>query len=270
MIMENITLVVNSCDKYEDLWDPFFTLLKKYWNPEMPIVLNTESKSYSYPGLDIHTLHLYQSGGQDQWSERLMRTLERINTDYILFMLDDFFIESEVNRQKIKQCLEWMKQDTSIAAFCFMPIMPGKNLPCGYPGFELRPLDGEYRLNCQAAIWNKKHLLHDMRPHESAWLFETLGSKRSRRYRDQKFYSAIPGTEVMEYNDDEGAAVHRGRWNQHTLDFLEKEGIHVDSSLRGINTDISGSTASKRKYFLSRLKPDLIAKAVINRWKSYK
>ena len=28
-----VTLLVNSCDAYADLWQPFFTLLKRYFVP---------------------------------------------------------------------------------------------------------------------------------------------------------------------------------------------------------------------------------------------
>lgn len=40
-------LLVNTCDKFEDCWIPFFSLLKKYW-PDCSgkIYLNTEYKSY--------------------------------------------------------------------------------------------------------------------------------------------------------------------------------------------------------------------------------
>ena len=42
-----MTMLVNSCDAYEDLWQPFFTLLKRYFAPlDMRILLNTESKDF--------------------------------------------------------------------------------------------------------------------------------------------------------------------------------------------------------------------------------
>ena len=43
-----VTLLVNSCDAYADLWQPFFTLLKRYFVP-LPdeILLNTETKAYN-------------------------------------------------------------------------------------------------------------------------------------------------------------------------------------------------------------------------------
>ena len=52
------TIVVSSCDKYEDLWEPFFSILKANW-PELDyqIVLNTETKKYKYPGLEIKHFH---------------------------------------------------------------------------------------------------------------------------------------------------------------------------------------------------------------------
>ncbi len=266
----DITLIVSSCDKYEDCWDPFFALLKKYWNPAYPIVLNTEAKTYSYPGLDIRTLQLYKNGENPEWSERLMATLRQIDSTYILMMLDDFFLEEPVDAKQIEQCRMWMDADPSIACFNFMPILAGQNLPCAYPGFEQRPQKGEYRLNCQAALWRRETLLADMRPHESAWLFETLGSRRSCRYRDQKFFAASEDNHIMEYNYAEGAALHRGRWNRHTAELAEREGLQIDFSRRGFNTDISGSAASNRKYILARLTPKRIWKALVNRWRSFR
>lgn len=267
---EKVMLIVSSCDKYKDCWDPFFKLLKKYWNPAPQILLNTETLSYSYPGLDIRTLSLYGKEERPEWSERLMTTLRQVSADYVLLMLDDFFLEKPVNTGVIDQCVTWMDQDPSIAAFCFMPTMHEGNLPCRYPGFEQRPQKGEYRLTCQASLWRKSTLLKDMRPHESAWLFETLGSRRSWRYRDQKFYAAIPGTEIMEYHYPVGAALHRGKWNPYMRELNETENLGIDFSERGFNTDVSGSAASKSKFIRSRLNPKGIMKAVTNRWKSLK
>jgi len=54
--MDNCTMLVSSYDGGEDLWDGFFTSVKHQWkNFDMPIVLNTESKTYSYEGFDIKT-----------------------------------------------------------------------------------------------------------------------------------------------------------------------------------------------------------------------
>ena len=48
------TVLVNSTDAFSDCWTPFFTLLGKYWpTAPRPIVLNTETLSFDYPGVDL-------------------------------------------------------------------------------------------------------------------------------------------------------------------------------------------------------------------------
>ncbi len=265
----NITLVVSSCDKYEDLWHPFFQLLKKYWDPDFPILLITESKDFAYPGLNIQTLHLYKPGERPEWSELQMKSLEQIHTDLVLFMLDDFFINDYVNKGRILETAQWMEQDPSIACFCFAPIMHGKNLPCGYHGFELRPQKGEYRLNAQTALWRRETLLHDMRPHENAWVFETLGSMRSFRYKDQKFYAALPDNIIVPYDFQDGGALNHGKWNPSAVELNEKEQLGIDISARGINTEERGSR-ERRKQYLSDWSWKRVSKAIATRWRSLK
>ena len=268
--MQDITLVVSSCDKYSDIWDPFFTLLKRYWDPQMPVVLVTESKDYTFEGMDIRTLDLYPAGSRPPWSELQMKALEKIDTDFVLFMLDDFFLEAAVKEERVRECLEWMKQDPSIACFNFTPVMHGSNLPCGYAGFELRPQNGEYRLNCQAALWRRKTLLDDMRPHENAWIFETLGSRRSFRWKDQKFYSALPEENIFPYDVKGGGALNHGKWNQSAVELIEREQLDVDVSARGINTEVRGSAQRRIQYIFSDLSPKRVIKALVTRYRSLK
>ena len=90
----NVTLLLTSCDSYEDLWDNFFKLLTINWpNFDLNVVLNTESKEYSYPGVNITTYQLDKKH-KWQWSKRLRKNLEKISTKYILFFLEDFYLIS--------------------------------------------------------------------------------------------------------------------------------------------------------------------------------
>lgn len=53
-----VTLLVNSCDAYADLWQPFFTLLKRYFVPlPAEILLNTETKDFAFDGLNLRCVH---------------------------------------------------------------------------------------------------------------------------------------------------------------------------------------------------------------------
>ena len=71
--------------------DSFFKLLKIQW-PECPhdIVLSTETKTYDCDFLKIKTIN---SNRDLSWSSRLKNTLNQIETEYILFFLEDFFLD---------------------------------------------------------------------------------------------------------------------------------------------------------------------------------
>ena len=71
MLKDKLTILVCSCDRYEDLWIPFFTLLRKYWgSKDVRILLNTESLGFSFDGLEIECVH---APGEKYYGQRLVR-----------------------------------------------------------------------------------------------------------------------------------------------------------------------------------------------------
>lgn len=237
---ENITIVVSSCDAYSDLWYAFFKILKNEWpTVELPIVLNTETKTFSFEGLNITTFQLCKNR-QMEWGGRLKETLKLITTDYILFMLDDFFLYDKVNERKLYELYEIMEKDRSISVFEFKNTS-GKNLSCEYSDFEQRPRVGEYKFNCQIAIWRRKDLIKYLRVFESPWEWETKGNKRSYRYINKKFYSLKKEAEqifpYLYYRNDYswgGAVIWGGKWFKSFAEpILKSNGIEMDFSIRG-------------------------------------
>lgn len=236
--MNKVTVLVNSCDSYEEIWTPFFILFKKYWpSCEYPIVLNTESKEFDFSDLNIKTFQLYQATNKKiPWGERLIKTLEKIDSQYIIFLLDDFFFTDYVDVNRLNQCIEWMDENSDIATFGFTRTHQPNIQDNKFPNFEKRPQEGEYRLNTQAAIWRKEKLISYIKPHESAWDWELLGSIRSSRYKE-RFYSAIEGKPYIFVYDSLNLGLRRGKWLKDNIDFFEKENIAVDFSRRGFWDD---------------------------------
>ena len=109
--MNDISILVNTSDSFEDCWNPFFQLFTTYWSDcDWPIVLNTETKSYSYPGLNIRCARVAEGESRRlSWSECLMRCLDGIDTPYLLYLQEDYFLEGPVQVEKLKALMDEMR-----------------------------------------------------------------------------------------------------------------------------------------------------------------
>lgn len=189
--MNNISMLFSSCDKYDDAWIPFFTQLKRFW-PEfdMPVYMGTESKTFQFEGIDVRC-PLAREPQYTQWSERLLKLLEHVDTEYVLFTLDDFWLTAPVDNTKFEKIFSYMKNDKRMGFVCLKKeIIHGKSsakdikaaVECEYPELWRCLKDKSFRITTQFGIWKKSYLKKMLRAHESAWYFETRATWRSKFY----------------------------------------------------------------------------------------
>lgn len=187
------TLIVNTCDKYEEAWYPFFELLKKYWpDRQMEIVLNTETKIYKHEGLNIKCINY---SGDGEWSDRLINVLEQIDSKYVILLLEDFFFQNYVKQAEIDNCLRRMEDNDNIGVFYFKHITGHDLQSDKFLEYNVMNKNNKYILNCQAALWNKSALLEVLVPGENPWIMEEEGHLRLNSSKE--FYCSNSGT----YND---------------------------------------------------------------------
>ena len=234
---KKLTILVNTCDAYEDLWMPFFTLLKRYWDPhKIRIVLNTESKDFSMDGLQIDCVHF---PGKSKYGERILHALEQITTEYTLLLLDDFFLRKPVDTEVLFNILTWMDADTDIACFNTETIPVYADWERDkYPGFHRVPPGTQYALNMQAAVWRTRMLKQFWRPKVSPWEWEAYCNLLQYKYPQNKIYCTTDfQNSFLDYGHYQIAdvwAVVRGKWVLEDVQPLfEQENIQVDLSKRG-------------------------------------
>ncbi len=238
MQLENkLTILVNTCDGYEDLWMPFFTLLKRYWNPQgIPILLNTESKEFSMDGLDITCVHAPRNR---YYGERMLYALSQVKTEYVLLLLDDFFLRQAVQTERIHQILSWMEADRNIACFNTEAIPVYVDWERDrYPGFRRVPPGTAYALNMQAALWRTGMLKRYWKPKVSPWEWEAYCNLLQYKFPQQKIYCTTDCCHsFLDYGHRQVGdvwAVVRGKWVMEDVQPLfQKENIAVDLSRRG-------------------------------------
>ena len=230
MDKSDVTFVLSSCDKCSDLWGPFFTLLKSHWlNFDYHVYLCTDSKQFSFEGFDI-SCPLQMAIGST-WSENLMTLLKQIDKEYVLLMLDDFWLKADVDVNRLYQYEQMMKEDKNIGFICLVhQLEPSIINPLSkeYPGLIEYGQRTPYRVTTQAGLWRRNYLQSLLRRHESAWWFEMFGSKRSWK---SSYSSYVVRDSVLSYDD--GGVLFRGSYvSEYVKPFVEYEGICLNPNRR--------------------------------------
>ena len=100
-----LNVLIMSSDGYEDCWKPFSILYNKYFPNNYKTYIVTETKICPY----FDTIK--KTGA---WTKRLKEALQELDSEYVLLMLDDYFIHDKVDNNKIKECLKIIKETNAI------------------------------------------------------------------------------------------------------------------------------------------------------------
>lgn len=267
-INDKMTILLCTCDSYEDLWDPFFKLFDKFGGElkNYSIIINTESKQYSYPGLKIECVNQDNPEENMTWGKRLRDVLSTISSEYVLFLLDDFFLTREVSDsdyKKILWCIETMESNQAIGGMNLLPLW-GADSSNEMNGFYLINPGTPYRFNAQACIWRRQILFDSILDIESPWEWELYGNIRNDYLIKAKIYSLKDGErEPFSYGfydygkrEEDGSyiakfGVMRGKWYLPSVKRLFKDnGIEVDYSKRGIYKETLRRKMHQNRFFL--------------------
>lgn len=218
-MLEKLSIIYNTCDKYESLWPGFFALWDKYW-PECnnKIILNTEEKDFRFGSLNIQ-----RPTNMDKtcsWSQRLLYSLENIETPYVLLVLDDFYIKSKVRLEVLEDCIRRMDADKNVQLFTFA-WQPGPNVVEENADiFERRGRWARYKVNAQIGLWRVSYLKRIIRKTENPWQFELNGSFRSGVFGGKCYSLKKEAPLVFDY--DWGFLIVRGKVNRKITSYFEK------------------------------------------------
>jgi len=236
---KNLAILVQSCDSFSDLWNPFFSFLFKNW-PDCPynIYLTTNELVFNH-----HKVITINTDTLSTWSERLSIAVELIQEDYVLLLLEDYFIYKPVNTSMIESLISTASENDSayFKIACFPPkydeLWPNKPFKNYSNIAEILP-GAKYRVDTQIALWNKKALSELILKKESIWQFEINASVRSVSI-DKPFLMLI-GDKTIKYVHGPVTyyctAVSRGKWMRGAIKLCKKEGISIDISKRKTET----------------------------------
>lgn len=239
-INDKYTILVNSCDSFEDCWVPFFMLLEKKWKScRSPILLNTEFKSFVHDGLSIKSSKSHQDTHDRKltWSECLIRALEMVDTPLVLYMQEDYFIQEPVQSRVIDDFAELMIKDRSIK---HIGLTDHGSEPPFIEFYNDKRLciiaqNAGYRISTQAGLWRKDTLLSYLRSEENGWMFEIFGTKRAQKKKDlfltanRELYNSHQG-EIISYVH---TGIIKGKWHSDIPRIFDDNNVVMDFNIRG-------------------------------------
>lgn len=213
-------ILVLSCDKNADLFEPFKICIEKYWKNHPEIIYTTETVKNPYYKTITKDIPF------DMWTKRIRETLKEIDDDKILLMMDDGFIRQPVDTKRIEYVEKNLKGN--IALFNFEKSFDSADKPSQYEGFKIKNPRGIAITSLFCGLWQKDKLMQILNITCQPWEIERLNIAF-----DFEYY-INSGDFIIDvgYTFPKPFGLYRGKWCKETRDFFEKEGIEMDYSTR--------------------------------------
>ena len=216
-----MVIVVLSCDKNEDLWQPFHILIEKYYPNHPEIIYATETLKNPYYKTICKNYPL------ELWTKRIRETLNEINDNIILTMMDDDFIREPVDWKRIEYLKRQIKGN--MGAIYFEKSFDKHDMETNIKGIKQRQHGSDYEVCINCGIWQKDKLLRIIERDSDPWDVElNQDNKGYDFYINSGEYIIDWGYRTYVY-----ANICRGKWCREIVPFFEKEGIGISNRKRG-------------------------------------
>jgi hypothetical protein len=234
--MSDFSVLVNSSDGFEDCWEPFFLLYQKFWpQVDAPIFLNTERKTWNYPGLDIHCTTVQGKSSETlTWSECLLAALDQISSPLVLYFQEDYFLQQPVLHDRVEAAVKHMMENPDVKHIGL--TQHGSAGPfCDYEfsGYQTIDQKAKYRISTQAGLWRVDTLKSYLVACENGWMFEIYGTWRAHR-RKECFLTAkfdvSHGGPIVHYLH---TGIIKGQWLSQIQNVFTENSIFLDYNKRG-------------------------------------
>jgi hypothetical protein len=223
MTFENrpdVAVVVLSCDRYSDLWGPFFELYFRNWSGiDLPVYLCANRQT-----LEDSRVVTALSGEDPDWSTSIGASLAQVPHDYVLLVFDDVFFDKPVDPPSLQRLLDFVqKRQPSYLRFRAAP-KPDERIDAHFGRIHEETI---YRTSV-FGLWRRSTLIELLEPGESAWEFEYNSPQRARSLPD--FYG------VYDTYFSYIHAIEKGLWIPDAYDRTLALGVQPDLSRRRLMT----------------------------------
>ena len=182
----NLTTVVGTCDSYLDLIPGFSILFERYFEPNIETLIVSETENLDIPKYKFIT------PGKKQWGERIINALSETKTEYVFFVLDDYYLSQLLTNEYIEYLLKFM-DNRKVNKIMLSPVpdfAKYEYLESINTMNKMSPTS-PWLTSVQPAIWRKSELLKLLKPEYTPWNFEVEGSKLAKNNVENYFVAKL-------------------------------------------------------------------------------
>jgi len=214
-LKRDVSFVVMSCDKYRDLWDPFFGCLERYW-PDCPlkVFLVTNEAEYSRDGVSV--IHF---GPDRDHGNNLITAVGQVPTPWLILWVEDGVFTGPIDTKRLTSIVN----EAVARGAGYLKLTPDAPLSFDDSNGERIgeiPRGVRYRSAIGAALYRKNTLLKLLVPGSSAW--EMDKSDRSDDLPEP--FMALTVREAKRPLLPAINAVIKGKWYLPVFGFFRREG----------------------------------------------
>lgn len=220
--MGDCSVIISSCDKFEFCWEGWYRTFLKYWNFNLdwPIYFVNESKKFPYQHDRIQQI----TTGDIGFCERLQAVVGEINTDYILFMLEEQWLIDYVDDRLFTDLYEsmWSYDMAGLKVQTATPQyyeLEKSDIELNCQNF-LKVTGGPWVFSHQAAFWERELFLNLMTPENpKPQMNEILGTEILKtRFPEKSVYLYHHTWYAMPGVVDGGVMTGMGQHIMHLID----------------------------------------------------
>jgi hypothetical protein len=227
-----VSVLISSFDGYSECWPAVCHGLSKYWlDCPYPTYLIANKRDFSHPRVSV-----LRSADADDWSGALLFALARLDTEYVMYLQEDYWLVERVSTDRIREYVDLMDvHGINYIRLLSKPIPDGEFAADRRLGVLAKTAD--YRTSVQVSLWRTQVFRSLLRAGESAWQFEIDGNRRSISY-GATFLSVKRHDRDDYFNGVRYlcSAINRGKWSRAAVDYARREGLQIDFSLRPVET----------------------------------
>lgn len=240
-----MSIFVLSCDKYSDVWDYFFMAKEQYWKDcKYDTYLVTERKSYNRDGVKVLNF-------EGDWSTRLRKAAESVNSKYICIYLEDSLIHEPINNQIIEDDIDFAEKNHVDFFNLEDPFdVKAKIKDKEYVSDHIYkiPAHTPYGVDTAAAMWDREYLIKMLGTEDyNAWKFEMIFCDLA------KTEEGTPGVLLCDdrkpLNVTPVPVVIFGRYFPPAIKYFKKKGIIIKPEGRGVMSYWDVFLYRSKQYF---------------------